>query len=107
MKTIITRIALVVLTGLLFLPLAWAAEDELKDKTGEVEYDGSGTFRKKTTFTYDANGNRLSEIETDEAGNLIKKSVYTYNDRNLKTGKMQVAGSKQKDRSKKWEYVYY
>jgi hypothetical protein len=78
----------------------------MKDKTEEVEYDG-GSIRKKTIFTYDANGNKISETETDGAGNLLKKSVYTYNSKNLKTGKTNVAGSKQKEKSKKWEYVYY
>jgi hypothetical protein len=79
----------------------------LKDKTEEVEYEGTGTIRKKTAFTYDANGNKISETETDAAGMLLKKTVFTYNSKNLKTGKATTAGSKQKEKSKKWEYVYY
>jgi hypothetical protein len=79
----------------------------MKDKTEEVEYDESGAIRKKTVNTYDANGNRITETETDAAGNLLKKSIYTYNSRNLKTGKTTAPGSKKKDKSKKWDYVYY
>jgi len=79
----------------------------LKDKTEEVEYEGTGSIKKKTVYTYDANGNRITETETDAAGNLLKKSVFTYNSKNLKTGKMNAGGSKQKEKSKKWEYVYY
>jgi hypothetical protein len=79
----------------------------LKDKIEEIEYEGPGVIQKKTAFAYDANGNKISETETDAAGALLKKSVYTYNSKNLKIGRTNVAGSKQKDRSKKWEYVYY
>jgi hypothetical protein len=79
----------------------------LKDKTEETEYNAAGEMLNKTVYTYDANGNKLSETETDAAGNLIKKSVYTYNSKNLKTGKTTAPGSKKKDKSKKWEYVYY
>jgi hypothetical protein len=79
----------------------------LKDKTEEVEYESTGTIRKKTVFTYDANGNKVAETETDAAGTLLRKSVYTYNSKNLKTGKTNPAGSKQKEKSKKWDYVYY
>jgi hypothetical protein len=79
----------------------------LKDKTEEVEYEGTGTIRKKTAFNYDPSGNKISEIESDASGNLLKKTVFTYNSKNLKTGKATVAGSKQKEKSKKWEYVYY
>jgi YD repeat-containing protein len=79
----------------------------LKDKTEEVEYEGSGAIRKKTTFTYDARGNRITETETDAAGNLLQKAVFTYNQKNLKTGKTIITGSKLKDKSKKWDYVCY
>jgi hypothetical protein len=79
----------------------------LKDKTEEVEYESSGAIRKKTVFTYDANGNKVSETETDAAGTLVRKSVYTYNSKNLKTAKTTPVGSKQKEKSKKWDYVYY
>jgi YD repeat-containing protein len=79
----------------------------LKDKTEETEYNAGGGIVKKTVYTYDASGNKLSETETDAAGSLIKKSVYTYNAKNLKTGKTTAPGSKKKDKSKKWEYVYY
>jgi len=79
----------------------------LKDKTEEMEYEGTGGLRKKIVFTYDANGNKVSETETDAAGSSLKKSVYMYNSKNLKTGKTNVAGSKQKEKSKKWDYVYY
>lgn len=78
----------------------------MKDKTEEVEYEGS-VIRKKTIYTYDADGNKISESEMDAAGNLLKKSVYTYNSKNLKTGKTNVAESKQKEKTKKWEYVYF
>ena len=72
MKTIITRIALVVLTGLLFLPLAWAAEDELKDKTGEVTVldtiivTDSGT--KKTLLETNAAITVLTETDIQNSG---------------------------------------
>ncbi|MDP1623357.1 MAG: hypothetical protein Q8M08_13575 [Bacteroidales bacterium] len=79
----------------------------MKDKTEEVEYDGKGDVRKKTSFTYYANGNKMSEIETDGAGNFLKKATYTYNSRNLKTERMTTSKSSQKEKSKKWEYVYY
>ncbi len=79
----------------------------LKDKTEEIEYDAGGEILKKTVFTYDANGNKLSETETDAAGSLLKKTLYTYNAKNLKTGKTIAPGSKKKEKSKKWEYVYY
>ncbi|MEI7724588.1 MAG: hypothetical protein WCK09_05755 [Bacteroidota bacterium] len=79
----------------------------LKDKTEETEYHANGEIVKKTVYTYDASGNKLSETETDAAGSLIKKSIYTYNSKNLKTGKTTAPGSKKKDKSKKWEYVYY
>jgi hypothetical protein len=79
----------------------------MKDKTEEVEYDGNGAVMKKTLNTYDASGNKITETETDAAGNLLKKSTYTYNSRNLKTAKTTAPGSKQKEKSKKWEYVYY
>jgi hypothetical protein len=79
----------------------------MKDKTEEVEYDGNGAIRKKSAFTYDANGNKITETETDAAGTLVKKSNYTYNSKNLRTGKTNAPGSKQKEKSKKWEYVYY
>ena len=72
-----------------------------------MEYDATGAIRKKTVNAFDANGNRVTETETDAAGNLLKKTLYTYNSKNLKTGKTNAAGSKQKDKSKKWEYVYY
>jgi hypothetical protein len=78
----------------------------LKDKTEEVEYEGTGAIRKKTVFTYDANGNKVAEAETDAAGTLVRKTVYTYNSKNLKTGKTTPVGSK-KEKSKKWDYVYY
>lgn len=79
----------------------------LKDKTEETEYNSAAQILRKTVYTYDANGNRLTETETDAAGTLLKKTVYTYNPKNLKTGKTNTAGSKKKDKSKKWEYVYY
>jgi hypothetical protein len=79
----------------------------LNDKTEEVEYEGSGAMKKKTTFAYDASGNRIGETETDGTGAIIRKWVYTYNSKNLKTTKSSVQGTKQKEKSKKWEYVYY
>ncbi|MCX6304653.1 MAG: hypothetical protein NT040_06780 [Bacteroidetes bacterium] len=79
----------------------------LKDMTEEVEYEGTGAIRKKTVYAYDASGNKISETESDATGTLLKKSVYTYNSKNLKTGKTTAPGSKKKDKSKKWEYVYY
>jgi hypothetical protein len=88
--------------------LRWTYKyNAMKDKTEEVEYDGMGAIRKKTANTYDANGNKITETETDAAGNLLKKSIYTYNSRNLKTAKTTAPGTKSKDKSKKWEYVYY
>ena len=79
----------------------------LKDKTEETEYNAGGEILKKTVFEYDANRNKISETETDAAGNILKKSLYTYNAKNLKTGKSTAPGSKKKDKSKKWDYVYY
>jgi hypothetical protein len=79
----------------------------LKDKTEEVEYEGSGAIRKKTTCTYDARGNRITETETDASGKLLQKSVFTYNQKNLKTGKTIITGSKMRNKSKKWDYVCY
>jgi YD repeat-containing protein len=79
----------------------------MQDKIEEVAYDGTGAIHKKTAFTYDANGNRISETETDAAGTVLKKSIFTYNSKNLKTGKTNAPGSKQKEKTKKWEYVYY
>ncbi len=79
----------------------------LKDKTEETEYNASGEILKKTVFAYDANGNKISETETDAAGNLLKKTLFSYNAKNLKTGKSTAPGSKKKDKSKKWDYVYY
>jgi len=79
----------------------------LKDKVEENEYHSSGELLAKTVYTYDANGNKLTETETDAAGNVVKKNTYTYNSKNLKTGKSSAAGLKKKEKSKKWDYVYY
>jgi YD repeat-containing protein len=79
----------------------------LKDKTEETEYNAAGEIRKKTVFTYDADGNRISETETDPAGNLLKKVVFTYNSKNLKTEKKTTPASIQKEKTKKWDYVYH
>lgn len=81
----------------------------LGDKTEEVEYDGNGSLVSRIVSTYDANGNRISETETDVSGNLIKKTIITYNSKGLKSGRHTTGGSKQKEKEKvkKWDYVYY
>jgi len=88
--------------------LRWTYKyNALNDRTEELEYESTGAIRKKTAYGYDARGNRITETETDGAGNLLKKLVFTYNSKNLKTGKTNVTESKQKERSKKWDYVFY
>lgn len=57
------------------------------DKTEEVEYDASGNVTHKTTYAYNGNGDRTFEVEYDGSGKLVKKIAYAYNPKGLRTEK--------------------
>jgi len=57
------------------------------DKTEEVEYDASGAVIKKTTYTYNKNKDKQFEVVYDGAGRQTKKTVYGYDAKNLKISK--------------------
>ncbi len=57
------------------------------DKTEEIEYDAAGNVTQKTTFAYNSKGERVFEMEYDGAGKLVKKSAFSYDKKGLKTEK--------------------
>lgn len=57
------------------------------DKTEEVEYDAAGAVVKKTTYAYNKNKDKQFEVVYDGAGRLIKKTVYGYDNKGLKISK--------------------
>src|ERR1044072_4477926 len=57
------------------------------DKTEEVEYDAAGAVIKKTTYAYNKNKDKQFEMVYDGAGKLIKKTVYGYDAKGLKISK--------------------
>lgn len=57
------------------------------DKTEEVEYDAAGAVVKKTTYAYNKNKDKQFEVVYDGAGKLIKKTVYGYDAKGLRISK--------------------
>ncbi len=57
------------------------------DKTEEVEYDAAGSVIKKTTYTYNKNKDKQFEVVYDGTGRQTKKTVYGYDAKNLKISK--------------------
>lgn len=57
------------------------------DKTEEVIVDMAGAIIKKTTFTYNSKGNKTEEIEYNAGTTLIQKSKYFYDTKGLRTEK--------------------
>ncbi len=54
------------------------------DKTEEVEYNSKGAIEKKTTFAYNKNKDKQFEMVYDGSGKLVKKTVYGYDPKGLK-----------------------
>ena len=57
--------------------------DSDKNKTEEVEYDGT-TLSKKHQYSYNAHGDKVLEVTYDGSNKLVKKEVYIYNSLGLK-----------------------
>ncbi|HTL82454.1 MAG TPA: hypothetical protein VL651_12160 [Bacteroidia bacterium] len=55
------------------------------DKIEEDEYDASGALLKKTTTAYNTTGDKMFEIEYDASGNILKKVAYGYDAKGLRT----------------------
>lgn len=77
------------------------------DKIEEDEYDVSGTLLKKTTYAYNTTGDKLFEIEYDAAGNITKKIAYSYDAKGLKTErKVYGAGGTVLEKHEVYTYTY-
>lgn len=57
------------------------------DKTEEVEYDAAGAVIKKTTYVYNKNKDKQFEVVYDGSGRQTKKIAYGYDSKNLKISK--------------------
>lgn len=57
------------------------------DKTEEVEYDAKGNVVKKTTYAYNKNKDKQFEMVYDGSGKLVKKTAYGYDSKRLKISK--------------------
>lgn len=57
------------------------------DKTEETEYDSKGSVIRKTTITYNKNKDKQFEMVYDGTGKLIKKTAYGYDAKGLKISK--------------------
>lgn len=57
------------------------------DKVEEIEYDASGAVVKKTTYAYNKNKDKQFEVVYDGTGKLIKKTVYGYDTKGLKVSR--------------------
>ncbi|CAN5331065.1 hypothetical protein BH09BAC5_BH09BAC5_26480 [soil metagenome] len=76
------------------------------DKTEEVEYDAAGNVIKKTTFAYNSKGDRLFEMEYDSAGKMTKKIAYGYDTKGLKTEKKIFGPGDVLEKETKYTYTY-
>ncbi len=76
------------------------------DKTEEVEYDAGGNVIKKTTFAYNAKADRAFEMEYDGAGKLVKKTAYGYDTKGLKTEKKVFGPGDVLEKYVKYTYTY-
>jgi hypothetical protein len=53
--------------------------EEVVDSRGDKDVDGTKTNYRKTTFKYNANGDKTEETEYDASGNVVKRTTYAYN----------------------------
>lgn len=53
--------------------------EEVVDERGDKDPASSSKTYKKTTYKYDADGDKIEEIEYDAAGAVVKKTKYAYN----------------------------
>lgn len=57
------------------------------DKIEEAEYDAAGNLVQKKTYAYSKTGDLMFEMEYDATGKLIKKTAYGYDTKGLRTEK--------------------
>lgn len=53
--------------------------EEVVDSRGDKDIEGNKTNYRKTTYKYNANGDKTEETDYDAAGNVIKRTTYAYN----------------------------
>ncbi len=76
------------------------------DKTEEIEYDAAGKVTKKTTCAYNAKAERVFEMEYDGSGKLVKKSAFSYDKKGLRTEKKVYGPSDVLEKHVKYTYTY-
>jgi YD repeat-containing protein len=52
--------------------------EEVVDSRGDKDTEGNKTNYRKTTYKYNANGDKTEETDYDAAGNVVKRTTYTY-----------------------------
>lgn len=52
--------------------------EEVVDSRGDKDVDGTKTNYRKTTYKYNANGDKTEETDYDAAGNVVKRTTYAY-----------------------------
>lgn len=52
--------------------------EEVVDTRGDKDVDGSKNNYRKTTYKYNANGDKTEETDYDAAGNVVKRTTYAY-----------------------------
>ena len=75
------------------------------DEIEECEYDANGLI-KKTITAYKANGDKSSETEYDGKGNIVKKSIYTYDTKGLRLTKQTYNAENVLVSGEKYVYEY-
>ncbi|MBI3510521.1 MAG: hypothetical protein HY064_07645 [Bacteroidetes bacterium] len=77
------------------------------DKTEEDVYDAAGTLLNKTTFIYNNTGDKMFEVEYDGTGKVTKKTAYGYDTKGLKTEKKVFGpGGETLEKDHKFTYTY-
>jgi uncharacterized protein YkuJ len=72
--------------------------------TEEINYK-NGKIAEKTTYKYDANGNKISETRYDKSGNVFETVEYKY-EGTLKTEKIVYDAKKKMKNKKTYQYDF-
>lgn len=76
------------------------------DKTEETDYDAAGNVVKRTTYAYTKSGDKQFEVIYDGSGKLVKKIVYGYDNKGLRTSKSTYGPGDVLQKMVKYTYGY-